>query len=44
MAIGHSYSMLAVIPEHHEGDAPWTIPLDMSRVSTESTSNQKGIE
>ncbi|MEI6063809.1 MAG: transposase [Pseudanabaena sp. ELA748] len=44
IAIGHGYSMLAVIPERHEGDALWTIPLDMSRVSTESTSNQKGIE
>jgi len=43
IAIGHSYSMLAVIPERKEGDAPWTIPLDMSRVSTESNSNQKGI-
>lgn len=44
ITIGHNYSMLAVIPERKEGDAPWTIPLDMSRVSTESTSNQKGIE
>jgi DDE superfamily endonuclease len=44
ITIGHSYSMLAVIPERKEGDAPWTIPLDMSRVSTESNSNQKGIE
>ena len=44
ITIGHSYSMLAVIPERKEGDAPWTIPLEMSRVSTESNSNQKGIE
>jgi hypothetical protein len=44
ITIGHSYSMLAVIPERKEGDAPWTIPLDISRVSTESNSNQKGIE
>jgi len=44
ITIGHSYSMLAVIPERKEGDAPWTIPLDMSRVSTESNSNQRGIE
>ena len=44
IAIGHSYSMLAVIPERNEGDAPWTIPLDMSRVSTESNSIEKGIE
>jgi hypothetical protein len=44
ITIGHSYSMLAVIPERQEGDAPWTIPIDMSRVLTESNSNQKGIE
>ncbi|BBC26643.1 hypothetical protein ABRG53_a069 (plasmid) [Pseudanabaena sp. ABRG5-3] len=43
IAIGHSYSMLAVIPERNEGDAPWTIPLEMSRVSTDSNSTQKGI-
>jgi hypothetical protein len=43
IAIGHSYSMLAVIPERNEGDAPWTIPLEMSRVSTESNSIEKGI-
>jgi hypothetical protein len=35
--------MLAVIPERNEEDAPWTIPLDISRVSTESNSIQKGI-
>ena len=34
--------MLAVIPERKEGDAPWTIPLDMSRVPTESNSTQIG--
>ncbi|NUN65404.1 hypothetical protein HCU40_11725 [Pseudanabaena biceps] len=44
ITIGHNYSMLAVIPERQEGDAPWTIPLDMSRILTESNSNQKGIE
>jgi hypothetical protein len=43
ITIGHSYSMLAVIPERNEEDAPWTIPLDISRVSTESNSIQKGI-
>jgi hypothetical protein len=42
ITIGHSYSMLAAIPERHEGDAPWTIPLDMSRVPTESNSTQIG--
>jgi hypothetical protein len=34
--------MLAVIPERKEGDAPWTIPLDMSRVPTESNSTEIG--
>jgi hypothetical protein len=43
ITIGHSYSMLAVIPERNEEDSPWTIPLDISRVSTESNSIQKGI-
>jgi hypothetical protein len=43
ITIGHNYSMLAVIPERKEGDAPWTIPLDMSRVSTESNSIEQGI-
>ena len=44
ITIGHNYSMLAVIPERKEGDAPWTIPLDMSRLSTASNGKQKGIE
>jgi hypothetical protein len=43
ITIGHSYSMLAVIPERNQEDAAWTIPLDMSRVSTESNSSEKGI-
>jgi len=43
ITIGHSYSMIAVIPERNEGDAPWTSPLALSRVSTESNSFQKGI-
>jgi len=43
ITIGHSYSMLAVIPERNGCDAPWTIPLDMSRVSTASNSIEKGI-
>jgi hypothetical protein len=43
ITIGHSYSMLAVLPERNDGDSPWTIPLDMSRVSTESSGTQVGI-
>jgi DDE superfamily endonuclease len=43
ITIGHSYSLLAVLPERNNEDAPWTIPLDMSRVPTESNSTQKGI-
>lgn len=43
ITIGHNYSMLAVLPERSEDDAPWTIPLDMSRVSTESTGREMGI-
>jgi len=43
ITIGHSYSMVAVLPERTEKDAPWTIPLDMRRVPTESSSTLKGI-
>ena len=43
ITIGHSYSLIAVLPERNDEDAPWTIPLDMSRVPTESNSTQKGI-
>jgi DDE superfamily endonuclease len=43
ITIGHSYSLLAVLPERSNEDAPWTIPLDMSRVPTESNSTQQGI-
>lgn len=43
ITIGHSYSMLAVLPERNDGDSPWTIPLDMSRVPTESNGTQVGI-
>jgi DDE superfamily endonuclease len=43
ITIGHSYSLLAVLPERNDEDAPWTIPLDMSRVPTESNSIQEGI-
>jgi hypothetical protein len=43
ITIGHSYSMLAVLPERNDRDSPWTIPLDMSRVPTESNGTQMGI-
>jgi hypothetical protein len=43
ITIGHSYSLLAILPERNNEDAPWTIPLDMIRVPTESNSNQQGI-
>jgi hypothetical protein len=43
ITIGHSYSMLAVLPERNDGDSPWTIALDMSRVPTESNGTQMGI-
>jgi hypothetical protein len=43
ITIGHSYSLLAILPERNNEDAPWTIPLDMSRVPTESNSTQQGI-
>jgi DDE superfamily endonuclease len=43
ITIGHRYSLLAVLPERSNEDAPWTIPLDTGRVPTESTSTQQGI-
>lgn len=43
VTIGHSYSMLASLPERTSTDAPWTIPLDMSRVSTDTSSAQVGV-
>lgn len=43
ITIGHSYSMVAVLPERNAGDAPWTIPIDMSRVSTQSTGTEVGL-
>jgi hypothetical protein len=42
ITIGHSYSLLAVLPERNNEDAPWTIPLDMSRVPTELDFGQIG--
>ncbi|MEA5480136.1 hypothetical protein VB774_21105 [Pseudanabaena galeata UHCC 0370] len=35
-------TVLAAISERHEGEASWTIPLDMSRVPTELNSTQIG--
>lgn len=43
ITIGHSYSLIAVLPERTDQDAPWTIPLEMTRVPTESNSTQQGI-
>jgi DDE superfamily endonuclease len=43
ITFGHSYSLVAVLPERTDEDAPWSIPLDMSRVATKSNSTQQGI-
>jgi DDE superfamily endonuclease len=43
ITIGHSYSLIAVLPERTDKDAPWTIPLQMTRVPAESNSTQQGI-
>lgn len=42
ITIGHSYSMLAGLPERQDGDARWTIPIDISRVPSDSTSATVG--
>jgi len=42
ITIGHSYSMFAGLPERQEEDAPWTIPMEMSRVPSELSSATVG--
>ena len=42
VTIGHSYSMLASLPERNDEDAPWTIPIEMRRVPSESNSTRVG--
>jgi len=42
ITIGHSYAMLAALPEREHEDAPWTIPLSMERVGSEQTSIEVG--
>lgn len=42
ITIGHSYSMLASLPERQDKDAPWTIPMDIRRVPSELTGKTVG--
>ena len=43
VTIGHSYSMVAVLPERDEQDARWTIPLAIERVPTKSSAIQVAV-
>ena len=43
--IGHSYSVLAALPEREEtGDIPWAIPLTVERVKSSETGKQVGSQ
>lgn len=43
--IGHSYSVLAALPEREEtGDIPWAIPLTVERVKSLETGKQVGSQ
>jgi len=43
VTIGHSYSMVAVLPERDARDARWTIPLDIERVPTDSSAIEVAV-
>jgi len=43
VTIGHSYSMVAALPERDELDARWTIPLDIERVPTDRSAIQVAV-
>lgn len=42
ITIGHSYSMLASLPERQDEDPPWTIPTDIRRVPSEGSGKTVG--
>ena len=37
IGVGHSYSVLALLPEREAGDAPWVVPMSCERVPTDKT-------
>jgi hypothetical protein len=40
IGVGHQYSQLALLPEREDYDAPWVVPMSMSRIPTYQTANQ----
>lgn len=40
IGVGHSYSILALLPEREAGDPPWVVPLSCIRIPAEKTANQ----
>jgi len=44
IAIGHAYSVLAVLPEKgHPADPPWVVPLVVTRVTSQETKRAVGV-
>ncbi len=44
IGVGHSYSILAFLPEREAGDAPWVVPLGCERVPTDKTAREVAVE
>ncbi|NEP53571.1 MAG: transposase [Moorea sp. SIO3C2] len=43
VTIGHSYSMMGALPQRNPDDARWSIPLDITRVSSDSNALDVGV-
>jgi len=43
IGVGHSYSVLASLPEREAGDAPWIVPLSCERVPTDKTAREIAV-
>ena len=43
IGVGHSYSVLALLPEREIGDAPWIVPLSCERVPTDKTAREVAV-
>ena len=40
IGVGHSYSVLALLPEREEHSPPWVVPLNCMRIPTQQTANK----
>lgn len=43
IGVGHSYSILALLPERKFNSPPWVIPLSCARIATKQTANQVAV-